>query len=148
MEDAFGVILVVVVAVAAVAGIWAAARDPDAYGDVGGGPLALDRATPGVPAPAAPTGPAANAEREADIRGMLQARNARRIARGLEPHDVDAELAALLSPAAAPDPVAADPALAAEIRQLMVARNERRARAGKPPLDVEAEVARQLRDLR
>ena len=73
---------------------------------------------------------------------MLEARNARRAARGEPALDVDAELARLTAPAAA-----ADPALRAEVRQLVVARNARRARAGKPPLDVEAEVERQLRDL-
>lgn len=143
MEDAFALILVAVVAVGAVAGIWAAARNRDAYTDVGGGPLAMDR-TPGGPAGGASAGAVAAAEREAEIRQLLEARNARRVSRGHAPVDVDDELARLLAPA----PFAADPALAAEIRDLVVARNERRARAGKPPLDVDAEVARQLRDLR
>jgi hypothetical protein len=74
---------------------------------------------------------------------MLEARNARRAARGQDPVDVESELAALLQAR----PVAADPALVAEVRQLVEARNARRRRAGKPPLDVEEEVARQLRDL-
>jgi hypothetical protein len=74
---------------------------------------------------------------------MLQAKSARREARGEAPLDVDAELAALTE--AAP---AADPALREEVRQLVVARNERRARQGKEPLDVDAEVERELRELR
>jgi hypothetical protein len=74
---------------------------------------------------------------------MLEARNERRLRRGQEPVDVEAELAALVKPA----PVAADPALVAEVRELVIARNERRQRMGREPLDVEEEVARQLRDL-
>jgi hypothetical protein len=71
---------------------------------------------------------------------MLEARNARRVARGQTPQDVEAQLAGLLRPAV-------DPGLEAEVRDLVIARNARRRRAGRPPLDVEAEVARQLRDL-
>jgi hypothetical protein len=71
---------------------------------------------------------------------MLDARNARRAARGEAPLDVDAEMERLMRPAA-------DPALEAEVRSLVEARNARRARQGKEPLDVEAEVQRQLRDL-
>jgi hypothetical protein len=149
MDDAFAIILVVVVAAGVVAGVWAAARDRDAYGDVGGGPLAMDRGpgTTGASGAGAsggvPSGALAAAEREAEIRQLLEARNLRRVARGQEPFDVDDELARLL---AAPPTTATDPALQAEIRELVVARNARRARAGKPPLDVDAEVARQLRD--
>ena len=73
---------------------------------------------------------------------MLEARNARRAARGQEPIDVEAELRALL---AVRSP--GTPALVAEVRDLVIARNARRARAGKPPLDVEEEVARPLREL-
>jgi hypothetical protein len=71
---------------------------------------------------------------------MLGARNARRVARGEQPLDVEAELDRLRRPAA-------DPALEAEVRSLVEAKNARRARQGKEPLDVEAEVQRQLRDL-
>jgi hypothetical protein len=79
-------------------------------------------------------------ERDDEIRQLLEARNARRLARGQAPVDVESELRALTRPAA-------DPALEAEVRQLVVARNERRGRQGKEPLDVDAEVARQLREL-
>lgn len=154
MEDAFVIVIVLVVVAGAVGGIWAAARNRDAYGDVGGGPLAMDRATAGHGAATGggipPTPAQAEAEREAEIRQLLEARNARRVARGREPVDVDAELARLLAadgPASGQDRATADPALAAEVRDLVIARNARRARAGKPPLDVEAEVARRLRDL-
>ncbi len=73
---------------------------------------------------------------------MLEAKSARREARGQPALDVDAELAALTGA-----PVDVDAGLREEVRQLVVARNERRARQGKEPLDVEAEVERQLRDL-
>ena len=72
----------------------------------------------------------------------MEAKSARRVARGEAPLDVDAEIAAL-KPAAP----AADEGLRDEVRQLVVARNERRMRRGQEPLDVEQEVERQLRDL-
>jgi hypothetical protein len=84
------------------------------------------------------------AVRDDEIRQMLEARNERRVRRGQEPLDIEAELATLVAPSAALD---ADPELVAEVRDLVIARNERRVRMGKEPLDVEAEVARQLRDL-
>ena len=71
---------------------------------------------------------------------MVEAKSARREARGEAPLDVDAEVASLTR--AAPS---ADPALREEVRQLVLARNERRVRQGKEPLDVEAEIDRQLR---
>jgi len=74
---------------------------------------------------------------------MLEAKSARRQARGEAPIDVDDELAALMR--GSPEH---DPALREEVRQLVIARNERRRRQGKEPLDVEAEIERQLRALR
>jgi hypothetical protein len=82
------------------------------------------------------------AERDAEIRQMLEARNARRAARGQATQDVDAELAALTRPSAA-----SDPEIVEEVRALVNARNARRVARGREPLDVEAEVERQLRDL-
>lgn len=139
MQDAFVWVLVAVVAGAVVAAVWAGVASRNPYGQIGRGGLFEE---PAPKAGGVQTAVAA-AERDAEIRQMLEARNARRLARGQEPLDVEAELARLL---AGPAP-AADPALVAEVRQLVEARNARRARAGKPPLDVEAEVARQLRDL-
>jgi hypothetical protein len=80
------------------------------------------------------------AERDAEIRQLLEARNERRARRGEAPIDVDSELARLTAPAV-------DPELREEIRQLVVARNHRRVRAGKPPLDVEAEIEREIASL-
>ncbi len=88
------------------------------------------------------TGPAAGsaaavAERDTEIREMLEARNARRTRRGEAPLDIDAEIARLTVPAF-------DEALLGEIRDLVHARNARRARLGKAPLDVESEIQREI----
>jgi hypothetical protein len=77
------------------------------------------------------------AERDTEIRQLLEARNERRARRGEAPVDIEQELARLTAPAI-------DPELREEIRQLVVARNHRRLRAGKPPLDVEAEIEREI----
>jgi hypothetical protein len=124
MQDAFAIVLFVVVGVAVVAAIWALVTSAGSYDDIGGGRMALDRreATP--------------AEREAEIRQMLEARNARRQARGEAPLDVEAEYRAL-----------EDPELREEVRTLVEATNARRVARGEEPLDVEAEVNRRLREL-
>jgi hypothetical protein len=143
MQDAFGIVLVVVLVGAVVAAVWAAIGSADVYRQIGRGGLSLND---GSDRPAYEPAPAlAAGEREAEIRQMLEARNARRVARGHAPADVEAELAELLAGTGAA--AAADPTLAAEVRQLVIARNARRVRAGKEPLDVEAEVARSLAEL-
>jgi hypothetical protein len=83
---------------------------------------------------------AAQVERDAEIRQLLEARNARRQRRGEEPIDIEQELSRLTAPRI-------DAGLRAEIRDLVIARNHRRVRAGKPPLDVETEIERQIADL-
>jgi hypothetical protein len=85
------------------------------------------------------------AEREQEIRQMLQARSERRVRRGEPALDIDAELARLT--AAQPASVGHDPGIAEEVLQLVVARNERRERQGLEPLDLEAEVQRTLAEL-
>lgn len=132
VEEAFSYVLLAVVAVSVVAAV--VSLRGDRYDHIGRGGLFEEEPgrTEQVPA----------AVRDEEVRQMLDARNARRVARGQEPVDVEAELARLIRPASS-----ADPALAAEIRALVVARNERRARRGEAPLDVEAEVRRQLDDL-
>ncbi|MFZ0089933.1 MAG: hypothetical protein WAL63_10525 [Solirubrobacteraceae bacterium] len=84
--------------------------------------------------------PTADAERDEEIRQMLDARNARRRRRGEPEVDIERELGRLTGPVV-------DAELRAEIRDLVVARNYRRARQGKPALDVDAEVQRQIADL-
>ncbi len=80
---------------------------------------------------------AALAERDMEIRQLLEARNARRERRGEPPVDVELELRRLTAPTI-------DAELREEIRDLVVARNHRRARTGKPPLDVESEIEREI----
>jgi hypothetical protein len=130
----FGTIIIVVSIVAvlvAAASYWGAGR---VYRGIGASDLVMQRERGG----AAPD----SAEAREEIRQMLEAKSARREARGEEPLDVEAELAALTTPGSG-----AEPGLREEVRQLVVARNERRLRQGKEPLDVEAEVERQLRSL-
>lgn len=139
MEDAFTTVLFAVVIVSAVVAVVTLARSRDAYGQIGGGGLDMERPPPGPPGT-----PSSPAERDAEIRQMLQARNERRARRGQAPLDLDAEVARLASPRG---PAEVDPALREEVRELVHARNVRRARRGQPPLEVEAEVERRLRDL-
>jgi hypothetical protein len=135
VEEAFGIVLFIVVGVALVAAIYAAAGSGNLYKQIGRGGLSLDRDDDHR----RPTAPAASrAVADVEIRQMLGARNARREARGEAPQDIAAEVARLT---AAP---AIDPALEAEIRSMVIARNERLERQGKPPLDVEDEVRRRV----
>jgi hypothetical protein len=134
MQSAFAVVLFVVVGVAAVAAVWALLTSGGSYDQIGRGGMSIGDDRPAPPAPAAA------AEREAEIRQMLEARNARRAARGEAPEDVDAQLRSLTAPAV-------DPELRDEVRTLVEARNARRVARGEAALDVEAEVDRQLREL-
>jgi len=115
------------------------------YDQIGQGGLARD-GEPEIgwsgPAPDSPSG---RAERELEIRQMLNARSDRLVRGGQPALDIDAEVARLLEPS--PPSEAHDAGLVAEVRQLVVARNERRARQGLDTLEVEAEVARTLREL-
>jgi hypothetical protein len=129
MEDAFAIVLFVVVGVAFVAAVWALITSRSSYDQIGSGGLVT---TP-------PETTATAAERDAEIRQMLEARNAIRTARGEEAHDVDAELRALTT--------ADDPELREEVRSLVEAANVRRVARGQEPFDVEAEIDRRLREL-
>jgi hypothetical protein len=139
---AFGTVLIVVSVLAVVMAFFSFRGSGAIYKGLGRtGGLAMDQdETTRV---AAPTSAAANsAEAREEIRQMLEAKNARRVAKGQAPLDVEAEVESLTRPQ-----VPRDAALREEVRQLVVARNERRARQGKPPLDVEEEIDRQLRDI-
>ncbi len=110
------------------------------YEAVGKGAFALDETDrPRGPEPGSAQ---ARAEADAEIRQMVEAKSARREARGESPLDVEAEIAALTG-----GPGSEDRELREEVRQLVVAKNERRIARGQEPLDVEAEVDRQMRDL-
>ena len=142
MQDALGIVIFVVVGVGAVIAIVSLFGRSRLYDDIGRGGLSIgedrDMRPRGAQAPAA----VSSAERDAEIRQMLEARNARRAAQGRETVDVEAELAELTRPAAA-----SDPEILEEVRALVRARNSRRIARGEEPLDEDAEVARQLRDL-
>jgi hypothetical protein len=128
----FGTVIIVVSVVAvlvAALSYWGSGR---VYRSIGASDLVMQRETTSAPD---------SAEAREEIRQMLEAKSARRAARGEAPLDVEAELEALSQPAAG------DPGLRDEVRQLVIARNERRLRQGKEPLDVDAEVERQLRSL-
>ena len=143
MQDALGIVIFVVVGVGAVIAIVSLFGRSRLYDDIGRGGLSIgedrDMRPRGAQAPAAGS---SSAERDAEIRQMLEARNARRAAQGRETVDVEAELAELTRPAAA-----SDPEILEEVRALVRARNSRRIARGLQPLDEDAEVARQLRDL-
>ncbi len=89
----------------------------------------------------------AQAEREMEIRQMLQARSDRQVRRGGEALDIDAEMAQLVQPAGGAAAGEHDAGLTEEVRQLVMARNERRVRNGEEPMDVESEVQRTLSEL-
>jgi hypothetical protein len=119
-----------------------------AYDQIGAGGIARESEYAGSAPVPAPESPAAQAEREHEIRQMLTARSERLVRAGQPALDVDAELARLLDAEqggrASNRP---DAELLAEVRALVVARNERRVREGMDPLDVDAEVARTLEEL-
>ena len=139
MQDAFGIVIFAVVIAAVIVAALTLRVTARTYDQIGRGGMSL---RDGSDRPVGEVTPAmAAAERDEEIRQMLEARNARRLRQGREPLDVEAEMAALARPAV-------DPGLAREVRDLVIARNARRARQGKEPLDVEAEVQRRLRDLR
>jgi hypothetical protein len=140
LQESFGTVLWIVVAVGAVIAVVTFAGAGRLYQQIGRGTFSLNedleeghRRTPVDTAITA-------AEREEEVRQMLEAANHRRRQRGEEPIDVETEVRRLLAPRI-------DAALEQEIRDLVIARNNRRARRGEEPLDVETEVARQIRDL-
>lgn len=133
MEDAFGTLVWVVAAVGAIVAVFTLVGTGRSYEQIGG--RGTDEDGGGAPHDAA-------AERDAEIRQLLEARNARRVRRGEAPQDVEAEFQALAHP-----PAAVDDELREEIRRHVVARNARRVRTGSEPLDVEAEIERRIREL-
>jgi hypothetical protein len=136
VQQAFGTVVWVVCAIGIVLAFVALAMSGKTWSEFGRNTLLMDRHDGG----AHPTSPAAIAERDTEIRQMLEARNARRARRGEAPIDVEAELARLVAPSI-------DDELRQEIRDHVIARNHRRARKGQPPLDVESEVAREIASL-
>jgi hypothetical protein len=140
VDDAFLPVVIGVSLLALVAAVVALATSGGSYDRIGRGGMSIGDERPELPRARAQ--PVSAAERDAEIRQYLEARNARRAARGEAPIDVEAELRELTGSQAA----AADPELEAEVRQLVESRNARRIARGQPPLDVEAEVSKRLRN--
>jgi hypothetical protein len=140
MQEAFGIVIFAVVGISVVLAVVSLFFRGRAYDQIGRGGIGDDREI----RPAAPSGGAVDlGERDDEIRQMLEARNARRAARGEATVDVEQELQDLTRPSAA----AQDPEILEEVRTLVEARNARRIARGLEPLDVDAEIERQLRDL-
>jgi hypothetical protein len=135
VQQAFAVVIWVVCGLGIVIALVALAMSGKTWSEFGKNTLLMDSYDTRGSRPQATA--AAIAERDMEIRQLLEARNARRARRGEEPIDVEAELARLTAPVI-------DDELRAEIRDLVIARNHRRARRGQPALDVEAEVAREI----
>jgi hypothetical protein len=142
VEDAFAIGIFVVVSLSVVGAAITFAGSSKAYNQIGRGGLSLNEDLEDPRRARRDSRPSAvvTAERDAEIRQLLTARNERRARRGEAPIDVEAELRRLTAPAV-------DAGLREEVRSLVVARNERRLRQGKEALDVEAETERQLREL-
>lgn len=136
------VILAVVILAVPVAAISFIAGAGSVYDEIGGGDFAMDHSEPargqGV------GGMSSQAEQEAEIRQMLEAKSFRLEQKGEPPLDIEEEIRKMTMPSIS---VGSDRALVEEIRQLVVARNARRLRQGKEPLDVEAEIQRQITEL-
>lgn len=133
MHSTFNIVIWVVCVLAVLIALAALVAGGRTWEEFGKGRFVMDRDSR-PPAPGAQ-----DAERDVEIRQLLQARNERRVRRGEAPIDIEQEFARLTAPAPA-----IDPALREEIRELVIARNHRRVRAGKPPLDVEAEIKREI----
>ena len=138
VESGLAVVVIVVSILGIIGAVVAFVGSGKLYEQVGKGDFALDRES--MTTGPKPGSAAARAEAEAEIRQLVEAKSARREARGESALDIEAEVAALTRPQGVDD------ALRDEVRQLVIARNERRIRRGEEPLDVEAEVERQLRD--
>ena len=144
MQEAFGIVIFVVVGVSVVIAVISLFGRSRLYDDIGRGGLSIGEDRDMRPRSEAQTAPVSAAEREEDIRQMLEARNARRAAQGRPTVDVEREIAELTGAGGA---ASSDPEIREEVRQLVEARNARRIARGQEPLDVEAEIERQLRDL-
>jgi hypothetical protein len=147
VQDALPIVIVAVVVLAGLVAVATLLAGRGAYDHIGRGGMTFDRELAGSPTPSTP-----DSNRDDEIRQMLEARNARRVARGREPLDVEAELAALTRPATKRPPdgpvtraaAIADHELRAEVRAFVESRNARRVARDNPPLDVEAEIERRL----
>jgi hypothetical protein len=155
MQSAFPIVVFGTVGLSVVMSIVFLLSKGSMYDEIGSGGFPSEGESPGGGSPFGQSGPdydsismnpeLQRAEREQEIRQMLQARSERRERRGEPALDIDAEFARLT--AAQPASTGHDPGIAEEVLQLVVARNERRERQGLEPLDLEAEVARTMAEM-
>jgi hypothetical protein len=160
LASALPTVLFVGMVLAGVVAVMSLAARTDIYDEIGRGPLSMDRddaaardggADAGADDPDGSGAAAEEAERELEIRQMLEARSARIVRAGGEPLDFEAELAKLAPPRAGAEPHDTHAQQAREqrereleIRQMLEARSARIVRAGGEPLDVDAELGRLL----
>ena len=137
VQHAFGTVLWVVCGASALAAVIALFVGRKVWDEYGKSRLVLDSDAGHEEAAGSP---AAGRERDAEIRELIEARNALRRRRGEPALDPELELARLTAPQI-------DASLREEIRDLVIARNHRRVRAGKEPLDIEAEIRREIESL-
>ncbi len=140
--EPFTLVVVGAIALFVLAGVGSFLAGGSLYDKIGEGGL-----SPGGPSAPPANSPLARAEREQEIRQMLQARSDRQVRGGGEALDIEAEMALLEQPAGGAPIGRHDAGLTEEVRQLVMARNERRVRSGEEPMDVEEEVQRTLDEL-
>jgi len=140
--EPFTVVVVGAVVLFVLVGVGSFLAGGSMYDKIGEGGLTM-----GSPSAPPMNSALAKAEREMEIRQMLQARSDRQVRKGGPALDIDAELALLDAPSEDASHGKHDAALAEEVRQLVIARNERRMRSGEEPMDVESEVQRTLAEL-
>src|SRR3954447_13994706 len=98
MQDAFGIVIFAVVGISAVLAIVSLFLRGNVYDEIGRGGIGDDREMGRARAGPPSGGYVDTAERDAEIRQMLAARNARAAARGEAKGDVEDELARLTAP--------------------------------------------------
>jgi hypothetical protein len=140
--EPFTVVVVGAVVLFVLVGVGSFLAGGSLYDKIGEGGLSMGQGG-GPP----PNSPLAQAQREQEIRQMLQARSDRQVRKGGAALDIDAELALLEEPTDGTPVGKHDVGLTEEVRQLVTARNERRVRSGEEPMDVESEVQRTLDEL-
>jgi hypothetical protein len=86
MDDAFLVVVISVSLLAFVVAAIALATSGGSYDEIGRGAFSVEEPRP----------PETDAEAAAEVREVIEARNARRVARGEPPLDVEAEVSKLL----------------------------------------------------
>jgi hypothetical protein len=145
--EPFTVVVVGAVVLFVLVGVGSFLAGGSLYDKIGEGGLTMGEGGPGNPSGPPANSPLARAEREQEIRQMLQARSDRQVRKGGEALDIDAELALLEAPTEGGSVGKHDVGLTEEVRQLVMARNERRLRSGEEPMDVESEVRRTLEEL-